>query len=319
MTDDPIIAGFDQTALLREAEAFRRHPAFPRAMRRYTDTALDTFEGHARESKLVCQTARYVTLFFILYLDGRADRASGATLARLQQLVATGPFASASWVKLTVQTFARTGMIEYLPPGPDRRVRRFRATRHLVETGERALTAMLDALSFVQPLPVPPAVFARQPGTVESFASVTVEVYLRHGFVVLQPYPEVAALLGRDFGHLIFTHLIRTMETDESGGAVAQAPSGELAERFGVSRAHVRNLLALGAEMGLLTVGARGGRRVRLEPRFVELCERWVATDLAWMHFLARATASRLRIGEPTGSKVGKPAPIRSPNGRPTA
>jgi hypothetical protein len=153
---NPIVAGFDRTVLLRDAETYRRHPNFPRAMRRYTDTALDTFDGHWRESKLVCQTARYVTLFFILYLDDIADPndpASGATVARLQELVATGPFASASWVKLAVRTFERTGMIEYLPPGPDRRLRRFRPTKQLLEMGERALTAMMNALSLVQALP----------------------------------------------------------------------------------------------------------------------------------------------------------------------
>jgi hypothetical protein len=160
--------------------------------------------------------------------------------------------------------------------------------------GGRALTAMLGALAVVQPLPRRPAVLARGPGMVRSFASVTVQVYLRHGFVVLQPFPEIAALLGRDFGHLIFTHLVRTMETDNAGSVFAEAPSGDLAERFGVSRTHVRNLLDLGMEMGLLSVEAKGGRRVRLEPRFVELCERWVATDLAWMHFLLRASTARL-------------------------
>jgi hypothetical protein len=293
---NPVIAGFDRATLMREAETYRRHPDFPRAMLRYTDTALDTFDGHWRESKLVCQTARYVTLFFILYLDDIADPddpASGATLARLRDLVATGPFASPSWVKLAVRTFERTGMIEYMQPGPDRRLRRFRPTEHLLEMGERALTAMLGALSLVQPLPRPPAVLARRPGVVQSFASTTVQVHLRHGFVVLQPFPEIAGLLGHDFGHLIFTHLIRTMEPDEAGTVFAEAPAGELAERFGVSRSHVRNVLDLGVEMGLLAVEARGGRRVRLEPRFVELCERWVATDLAWMHFLARAALAR--------------------------
>lgn len=296
--NEPTVAGFDQEALLREADAFRRHPAFPRAMRRYADTALDTFEGHARESKLVCQTARYVTLFFILYLDDTADRAdpsSGATLTRLQELVATGPFASASWVKLAVQTFARTGMIEYLPPGPDRRVRRFHPTQHLVGLGERALKTMLEALALVQPLSQPPAALARTPGMVRSFAAVTVEIYLRHGFVVLMPFPEIAALLSRDFGHLIFTHLMRTMETDTSGRVFAEAPSGELAQRFGVSRTHVRNVLTLGVEMGLMLMVAKGGRRVALDPRFVDMSERWVATDLAWMHVLLRTSLARLR------------------------
>lgn len=273
-------------------------------MQRYAGTALDTFDGHWRESKLVCQTARYVTLFFILHLEATADPddpAGGATLAGLQKSVASGPFASASWVKLAVRTFAQTGLIEYLPPGPDRRRRRFRSAPHLIELGQRALTSMLGALDLVEPLPRPPAELARIPGMVESFAQTTVDIYFAHRFTVLEPFPEIASILGHDFGHLFFTHLIRTMREDGRGQVIAEAPSGELAHRFGVSRTHIRNLIGMAADMDLLSPEGKGGHTVRLTPRLVQLSEQWVATDLAWMHFLLRAALARSFTHVPPG------------------
>lgn len=294
---DARIAGFDAKTLLAEADAIRAHRAFPEALRRYTGTALDTFEGRDLDAKLVCQTARYVTLFMILYLHDTADPedpSGGATVTRLQEIVALGPFASPGWVKLAVRVFHRTGLIEYRPPGPDRRLRRFAPTERLLDTGRQALAAMLGALSLVHPLPGAPEELAHRPGAVEGFARATVEVYLAHRFIVLAPFPEIAALLGRDYGHLIFAHLLRTMREADNGDIVAEAPSGDLARRFGVSRAHVRNVLELATGMDFLTVERKGGHVVHLTPRFVDLCERWVATDLAWMHFLTRTTFARL-------------------------
>ncbi|HZD26715.1 MAG TPA: hypothetical protein VE631_10675 [Alphaproteobacteria bacterium] len=65
--------------------------------------------------------------------------------------------------------------------------------------------------------------------------------------------------------------------------ALTPAPS------VSASRAQVRNLLDAAADMGLLAVEGRGGHTVRLEPDFVDLSERWIASDLAWMRFLALA------------------------------
>ncbi|GAD60524.1 MULTISPECIES: hypothetical protein [Brevundimonas] len=125
---------------------------------------------------------------------------------------------------------------------------------------------------------------------VENVARVTVETYEREGFTNLELIPEITAFLQRDFGHLILSHLMLTLREDPSLGAWARAPASELYTRFGVSRAHVRNVLQMGEDLGLVKGQTRGGRMVRLTPRFVELTRQWVAIDLAWMRYLAEGS-----------------------------
>ncbi|HEV7276582.1 MAG TPA: hypothetical protein VGN80_09870 [Devosiaceae bacterium] len=280
---------FDRDAFLAEARAIGEHPAFDQAIARWANASLDTFEGRPRDAKLVCQTARYVTLFFILHLHATADPRdpnSGASVGRVQEQMTAGGFGSMGFVKLAIRTFDRTGLIEPLPPGPDRRLRRFRPSPYLIEIGRAALTTSLETVALVRPLPLPPAVLASTPGVVENIARVTVDTYERDRFTNLEILPEITAFLQRDFGHLILSHLVRTMRP-EANAFIAEAPAGDLAERFGMSRAHVRNVLAMASEMELLTVEGNAGRRICLSPDFVELCRQWVAIDLAWLLRLA--------------------------------
>lgn len=287
---EDIVDTFEPSVLLREGAELCRHPDFSRAMFRYTDAALDTFADRPLATKLVCQTARYVTICVIFYLHEKAaadEPGDGVTVSELQEVLSIKHFASASWTRLAVHTFLRAGLIEEMPPLDDRRKRPFKPSPRLLEIGQEALGTMLDALSIVRPLRESPHKLARRPGMLEGIAYATVAVHVRHGFTLLSAFPEIAALLARDYGHLVFTNMIRTMRPADGSTVEAEAPSLLLKRRFGVSRAQVRNVLSLAEEMNLISIEARGGHVIRLEPRFVAMCKHWVATDLAWMHLVS--------------------------------
>lgn len=282
---------FSKTALMAEAEAIARHPAFLKAVERWGDPSLDVFDGHPRDAKLICQTARYVTLFFILHLHASADPDDpngGASVGRVQACVQASGFGSASWVKLAMRTFHRSNLIEAMPAGQDRRLRRYRPSTHFLALGREVLERGLEIVALVRALPASPRDLAGFPGVVENIARVTVDTYEQDGFTNLEIFPEITAFLQRDFGHLILSHLVRTLRDDPRLGPVAHVPVGVLSERFGVSRAHVRNVLQMAEGLGLLERQARGGRHlVRLSPHFADLCRQWVAIDLAWLGYLA--------------------------------
>jgi len=285
---EDVVDTFEPSVLLREGAELSRHPDFERAMFRHTDAALETFADRPLETKLVCQTARYVTICVILYLHEKATADGGAvTVSQLQEVLSIKHFASASWTRLAVRTFLRAGLIEELPPADDRRKRPFRPSPRLLEIGQDALGTMFEALSIVRPLRENPHKLARRPGMLEGIAHATVAVHVRHGFTLLSAFPEIATLLARDYGHLVFTNLIRTMRHADGKTVEAEAPSLLLKRRFGVSRAQVRNVLSLAEEMNLISIEARGGHVILLEPRFVTMCKHWVATDLAWMHLVS--------------------------------
>jgi hypothetical protein len=110
---------------------------------------------------------------------------------------------------------------------------------------------------------------------------------------MLEPFPETDALFKRDFGYLVFVHLLRTThETTE--GVFCSAPAGEMSRRYGMARAQVRNILNVAEELGLVVPEAKAGQMLRCTPKFVELSNRWVATDLAWMSFVLDTTLGRL-------------------------
>lgn len=286
---------FSRAALFADADAIRAHPNFPVAKRRHTDTGLAVADGNPMVAKLICQTGRYATMAIVLSLYDISDGApsTGATPSQLLAAIGRTPFASVSWAKLMVRVFHRAGLVDYAPPGPDRRARPFYPTPRLVEMGQQSITIFLEALGEVRPLPAPAAELARRPGMFTGFARVVVDCYFHHRFSMLEPFPETDALFKRDFGYLVFAHLLQTMH-ETSEGVFCSAPAGEMSQRYGMARGSVRNILEVAQNLGLVVPEAKAGHLLRCTPKFVELSDRWAATDLAWLSFILDTTLQRL-------------------------
>ena len=286
---------FSRAALFADADVIRSHPNFPVAKRRHTDTGLEVADGNPMVAKLICQTGRYATMAMILSLHDMADGGAptGATATQLLAAIGRTPFASVSWAKLMVRVFHRAGLVDYAPPGPDRRARPFFPTPKLVDMGQQSITIFLEALGEVRALPAPPAELARRPGMFTGFARVLVDCYFHHRFSMLEPFPETEALFKRDFGYLVFAHLLQTMH-ETPDGVFCSAPAGEVSRRYGVARGQVRNILEVAEGHGLVVPEAKAGHRLRCTPKLVELSDRWAATDLAWLSFILEVTLDRL-------------------------
>lgn len=291
----PLMIDFSRDALFADAASIRSHPNFASAKRRHTDTGLVVADGNPMVAKLICQTGRYATMALILSLYDMADGGptTGATASQLLAAIGRTPFASVSWAKLMVRVFHRAGLVDYAPPGPDRRSRPFYPTPKLVEMGQQSIAIFLEALGEVRPLPAPAGELARRPGVFTGFARVVVDCYFHHRFSMLEPFPETDALFKRDFGYLVFAHLLQTMhETPE--GVFCSAPAGELSRRYGMARGSVRNILDVAEDLRLVTPMSKGGHLMRCTAKFVELSDQWAATDLAWLSFILDTTLQRL-------------------------
>jgi hypothetical protein len=114
---------------------------------------------------------------------------------------------------------------------------------------------------------------------------------------MIEPSPEIGALLKRDFGYLIFGHLVQTMQTDAAGVTYASVPMGDMSKRFGVSRASVRNILELAERLGFVVPVSKGGHVLVCTPRFVALIDYWMAVDLAWFNHLLTTALARIELG----------------------
>jgi hypothetical protein len=288
----------DRAEVAAAAAAIRQHLHFHEAIRRYTAAALDGFEGKPRAAKMICQLARYTLALAILYLDSSAaeDGGHGATPSRLRAMLTTGDFISARWVKSGIQVFQRVGYLYELPSPDDRRFKRVAPSTKLIEIVQEAITPVLQAAECVVALPLPAADLARIPGFVGAVASHTMVPYLADGFTPLEAFPEVRSLALRDFGFIVLCCLIRTLRRSADGSPLAQAPSVMLSRLFGMSRAQVRNVLDLCRNAGWIVAIGRGGREIRLAPHFADLCERWVAHDLACWSRIVRAACYDLGL-----------------------
>ncbi len=292
MTDN-----FSRDALYAQAAIIRAHPDFPKAKARHTHVGLDVVDGKPVIAKLACQTSRYATLALILCLYDLSDSGKvrgGVTATTVLAAIGRTPFASRSWAKLMVRVFHRAGMIDYAAESDDRRARPFYPTPALLGMGRQAIGIFFEALAFVMLLPGTPQELAHRPGVLTGMARTLVDTYFAHRFSMLEPTPEMGDLLKRDFGYLIFMHLIQTMTPDATGVVFAAAPLGDMSQRYGVSRASVRNFLDLAEHKGLIVPESKGGHVLRCTPRFIELADHWLSVDLAWFSYLLQTTLQRM-------------------------
>jgi hypothetical protein len=285
----------DRAAVAATASAIRRHPDFREAVTRYAAAGLDRFEGDPRTTKMVCQTARYILALSILHLHATAgEDGVGASASRLRAMLTNGGFASAGWVKGAVHVFLRAGYLDRRALPGDRRFKLVTPSARMTAIAEEAMTPMLHAVDCVVPLPLSAAELARAPGFIGAAASHTVVPYLTDGFTPIEAFPEIRVLLHHDFGFVVLCHLIRTMRRTPGGEIIAEVPSVVLSRQFGMSRAQARNLLSICRSAGWIAAAGRGGRRVVLAPHFADLCERWIAHDLACWSRIVRAACSDL-------------------------
>lgn len=291
---------FSREALYAHAAQIAAHTGFAAAKARHTHVGLDVVDGKPVVAKLACQISRYATLAMILCYYDLAESGNaqgGVTSSTVLAAIGRTPFASRSWAKLMVRVYHRAGMIAYDPPGPDRRARPFHPTPELLAMGQQAIGIFFEALALVDALPGDPAELAQRPGVLTGMARALVDTYFKHRFTMLEASPEIGALFKREFGYLIFAHLVQTMQTDAAGVTHASAPLGDMSKRYGVSRASVRNILELAEQLGLVEPVGTGGHVLVCTPRFVALADHWMAVDLAWFSYLLTSTLARISAG----------------------
>jgi hypothetical protein len=90
--------------------------------------------------------------------------------------------------------------------------------------------------------------------------------------------------MDRTCGYIVLLELI-AKASDEGGVIRSQVSPSDAAARFGISRAHVRKLLALGTAQAWLTSAGKGGQ-VNLNPATWHKLRRWIALELAWVQRL---------------------------------
>jgi hypothetical protein len=121
--------------------------------------------------------------------------------------------------------------------------------------------------------------------------------FLAEGAKMLSAVPDMTLFLSRAVGYPILAALLQAA-MEQPDPAHAAVPYGDVGDRFGVSRTHVRQLLAAAETRGLLKLHARGGHRVEILPSLWSSHDRGIAGGM-YLHDMIYVAAERAQLSEP--------------------
>jgi hypothetical protein len=283
-------SGFSSAAM----ERLSRDPAFPGAVRVLLARLIAMYDGNRLLNQVLCDRGRTVVSLFALYLHHLpppGEHEPGLTVSRLQDLCRLTGLCSSGRAAALASVMRFSG---YLVPGiggQDRRRRILVPSELFLREQRQRWRMQFEAMA---PL------FASSGEMIEALGRVDfTRAFLGRlggayfaGFRVTQCVPVLADLIESNAGLLVLGDLMLRCGGSplaDEGEAVAVATSA-LARRFGVARAHIRNLLVEAEAAGLLRRGDEDGRVVVL-PALVSAIETFFAAA-----FLLSFTCGRLAL-----------------------
>ena len=170
-------------------------------------------------------------------------------------------------------------MIEALEDAPKGCAHRLRPTPALIDAMQQNLAVRLAAMEPVVSWPKPAADWARTDGVLAAFVGRNFAAYRDDGFKLYNDFPEVAFFMDRHCGYHLLLEALGQVEASPEGAAAALRLS-LIADKFAVSRAHVRKLFSEAAARGWLNF-AQGGR-LSIAPEAFARLRLWIGYEFAW-------------------------------------
>ncbi|MGU3668040.1 helix-turn-helix domain-containing protein [Methylobacterium sp. A49B] len=230
------------------------------------------------------QAGRYLVSFMLVHNDYAQRRHGGPrpTLTALQATVGSSPRQTAAFV--AALKAARLVGVETDPD--DGRVKHLRATPALVTEIGRSARLFVAAMDFLAARCPGRARALEHPDRLGDLICRSAAHVLRHGMLT-DPFPRILRLTGRDCGYPLLTAIVGAHFAATVSDAPAPLPLSlrGLADRLGVSRAHVGNLLREADEAGWFRTGDR--RLTHLDPSLLEEFELWAACQMIFYDDLA--------------------------------
>ena len=106
------------------------------------------------------------------------------------------------------------------------------------------------------------AEWARTDDALAAFVRGNVEAYRRERYVLFERFPEIRSFMDRRCGYHILLDVLGRIEISQHVASTV-VPLSEVADRFAVSRTHVRKLFKAAADRNWMTFEAGGGLTIR--------------------------------------------------------
>lgn len=256
------------------------HPRLPEARKAYLDHFLKVYDDPFLV-RLLVEAGRFMVFHGAAVLEAAQDparRETWFTVARLKEHLAMFGFASGRQVDHLVRRLCAVGFLEQHPAPADRRVRLLATTAKLRAHFGEWLAAHHTPLALLYPQHDYGPVFAHDRDYL-ALRCRTSAPFIPVAARLMAGLPDTMLFFNHAGGVLIASALLQAAMAagDQPHAAV---PYADVADRFGVSRTHVRNLLEIAQTAGLVRLIGRGGRGVEVLPRFWATHDRGMAVGM---------------------------------------
>ena len=221
------------------------------------------------------------------------DRATWPTLARFKAAAGAIGLSSRRQLDDIVARLVATGYISLDPSDADRRLRLVRPTEKLLAWDLEFLCTYYDILQMLYP-----------DGGYEIAVRRDPHFYRIHRRGALKIFPVIGRFIMQNAALLPFMQM--NGGTSILMALISTTPSGELAplrevtltslkERFGISRSHVRNVIALAEAQNLVTRIGTGRKWLNLTSRGLDALDQFIADTLASHDLTFRIAMNEMR------------------------
>lgn len=267
----------------RSADDIRRHPGFQEAHDCFVDEMIGLYGDNHRLIRGLLEYVRAVTFMVVVCLDAvydAADASSHVTMARLRNSLAQMGITDGRRIADLVDSMELDGFLTRETSPSDGRAHILRPTEKMLATDREWLAVFHAPLAVLYPDDAGyRAAMAHDPAYQAAYRRVSLST-LSFADKIVSGNPAIGFFLSRDVGIRVLMVLMATVR----GVTPARTTSGfytAAAERTGVSRTHVRNLMHAAAELGLVELPTPSRRFLEVLPPLQEAVTRWIADSLS--------------------------------------
>jgi hypothetical protein len=277
------------------------HPRFGAAIRALAGGMLGLYRGNRLLNMVINDRGRMLIAYYALYLDARgapAGRGTGFSVGELKATCAAAGVASPGRTAAMLAVMRMAGYVASASAPDDRR-------RHILVPTERLRSAHRERWERVRAAlrevrPEAAAVFAlHDPAFEAAYVRHTAEYFLA-GYRVIDDDQALHLFSDRNAGLMILFNMILSGEPDDAVPPTCPMPISisAMAQRFGVSRVHVRTLLRDAEAAGLIERTGEGGSHVVIGPRLAAATACFFASSLLFVAHCAERAAAEIGIGD---------------------
>jgi hypothetical protein len=268
------------------------HPRLPDARRTYLGSFLQLYEGDPFLVRLLLEAGRFFVFHCVAVLEAAQDpsrRETWFTVAALKRQLAMFGYASGRQVDHLVARLREVGFLEQRRAPGDGRVRMLAATHKLRSHHTEWLATHYIPLAMLFPDHDYSPVLARDRAFHVLHCSTCLPFHPVSARLMMT-LPDTLLFFTHAAGPLIQNAVLKAaMDAADPNAAV---PYIDAADRFGVSRTHVRNLMTNAEAAGLVRITGHGGHSILILPRFWASYDRGLAIGM-YLHDAVTLVAMR--------------------------